>query len=169
MKKYFNNSAFTLIEIMVAILIVAILAAAIYPSYTKSRDKAAARDYIGRLEVIYNAQKRYYMDYKEYTANPNRLGLNYTGATVTGSGTAYKITYPGFVMDLAEDRVSIKQDRSNASFQIVRVYNRPLTRYCVALTANIERGKDVCESLGGNEKSTGLPDDLTTLGTVYEI
>lgn len=110
-----NKKGFTLIELMVVVLIIAILAAVALPQYQKSIEKARATDAWTTLKAIEDAVKRYELkkgissvikndSYKKgclvSPSNPvenseldikfeNSQYFNYFVCTATGSGRAY--------------------------------------------------------------------------------
>lgn len=61
-----KNSGFTLIEILIAITIIAILTAIAYPVYTKSIDRAKITKGISTLETIRKVLEDYHINYADY-------------------------------------------------------------------------------------------------------
>ena len=96
-----NNRGFTLIEVMVAVVIVAILAAIAIPSYTEYVTKARRSAAKNTLLDIVAKQENYFSDFKQYAATLSDLG--YAGdtlyvdsdGTITATASAednYKVT-----------------------------------------------------------------------------
>lgn len=75
-----RSGGFTLIELMIAVAIVAILAAIAYPSYTEHVRKTKRAEGKALINRIAAEQERYFTSRNQYTANitgarPNGLGL----------------------------------------------------------------------------------------------
>ncbi|WP_285164688.1 type IV pilin protein [Shewanella goraebulensis] len=70
-----NKNGFTLIEVMIAVVIVGILSAIAYPSYTQFVAKGARADGLAGLMDIANRQEQFYLDNRKYTADMTKLGL----------------------------------------------------------------------------------------------
>jgi len=62
----FNKKGFTLIEIIVVLVIVAIMATLAFPSYLNSLQRGAAKASQNNLVAIYNAEKNYYFTNNSY-------------------------------------------------------------------------------------------------------
>ena len=62
------NRGFTLIELMVALVIVGILAGIAYPAYTKQVQRSRRADAIAALTVVMQAQERYRSNVSNYAA-----------------------------------------------------------------------------------------------------
>ncbi|WP_144210083.1 type IV pilin protein [Shewanella donghaensis] len=71
-----KNNGFTLIELMIAVVIVGILSSIAYPSYTQFVAKAARADGLAGLMDVANRQEQYYLDNRKYTADMTKLGLS---------------------------------------------------------------------------------------------
>jgi len=86
-----KNSGFTLIEIMIAMVIVSILAMIAIPAYQDSVTKARRSDGHAILLNIMNAQERYYTENNTYTAD--LTDIDYATATnVDSDENFYKVT-----------------------------------------------------------------------------
>lgn len=76
---------FTLIELMITLVIIAILTAVIVPSYQTHVQKGYRTDAVSSIGSILNGMERYYADNVTYTTELDKLGF-----TLVGSGsTAY--------------------------------------------------------------------------------
>jgi type IV pilus assembly protein PilE len=89
-------SGFTLIELVVAMVIVAILAAIAIPSYQSYVLKSHRTDAKSALLDLASLEERYFSTQNTYTGNPNNLGYTTAGTSVpsafpVGSGY-YNIT-----------------------------------------------------------------------------
>lgn len=90
-----TSRGFTLIELMIAVVIVAFLAAIAYPSYTSYARKGARAEAKVRLTQIAQLQERYFTEKNTYTTDTAAL-LGVTG-TVYSKGnndpsSGYQIT-----------------------------------------------------------------------------
>lgn len=72
-----NNSlqGFTLIEVMIAVVIVGILAAIAYPSYIDYIIKSGRSEGVAAVMNVANLQEQYYLDNRAYTTDMTKLGL----------------------------------------------------------------------------------------------
>ena len=108
-----DSTGFTLIELMIAIAIVAVLAAVAYPSYIQyivRSNRAAAEGYM--LEVT-SLQQRYLLDARSYAGTmtalnatvPSNVSPNYTRATaaVVGPPPGFTVTATPIGTQLARD------------------------------------------------------------------
>lgn len=79
MKKPFKNrrSGFTLIEVLVVVIIVAILAAVAFPIYQQYVKSAYASDAQATIGAIMNASKMYYQDNGQYPNEVEELEPKY--------------------------------------------------------------------------------------------
>lgn len=69
---------FTLIEVMIAVVIIGILASIAYPSYTQYIAQSARSEGLAALMRIANLQEQYYLDNKKYATDLTKL----VGATL---------------------------------------------------------------------------------------
>jgi type IV pilus assembly protein PilA len=91
-----NEDGFTLIELMVVVLIIAILLAIAIPTFLGARSTAEDRAAQSNLRNALTAEKTYYVDNEAYTDNTSsnltniEPSLTYGGAAApTASGTVY--------------------------------------------------------------------------------
>ena len=86
-----NTSGFTLIELMIAVVIIGILAAIAFPSYQSYSQKTRRSEGTGDLTRIMDMQERYYNNVfpPTYTTDLTRLGLD---AAFTTENSLYVIT-----------------------------------------------------------------------------
>ncbi len=74
-----NKKGFTLLELLVAILIIGLLAAIALPQYRKARDKAEASELLINVKALHEAQKRYYLANGTFTENFDDLDIDFSG------------------------------------------------------------------------------------------
>jgi type IV pilus assembly protein PilE len=67
---------FTLVEIMLALIVVGVLAAVALPAYQQSVQKSRRADAIAMLTAVQQAQERWRANRTGYTANLSDLGFN---------------------------------------------------------------------------------------------
>lgn len=95
MKSTSNQGGFTLIEVMIVVVIVAILAAVAVPSYRDSIQKTRRADAREALTRIAAMQERFFFTNNSYTNSGAALGLNAAGDSVEGYYTIAVSTTPG--------------------------------------------------------------------------
>lgn len=81
-----RHEGFTLIELMIAVAVIAVLASIAYPSYTRYIYRTRRADGQDLLMRIAAAQERYYTNKNQYAPDLSTLGLNAT--SVSGYYTA---------------------------------------------------------------------------------
>lgn len=79
---------FTLLELMIAVAIIAILASIALPSYSNYTFRARRADGQQLLQNIATAQERYYSTYNRYTDTLSKFGY---GATATSESGHYNL------------------------------------------------------------------------------
>lgn len=98
-----STPGFTLIELVVAILVVGILSAIAYPSYISSIQKSRRGDAIAVLTAITQAQERYRMTHSAYASDTAALNVDVSqiskhyeiaisGDAVTGMTNVFRLT-----------------------------------------------------------------------------
>jgi len=75
MNKKNSSQGFTLIEVMIAVVIVGILAAIAYPSYIDYIIKSGRSEGVAAVMNVANLQEQYYLDNRSYTTDMTKLGL----------------------------------------------------------------------------------------------
>lgn len=97
-----NANGFSLIELMIVIVIVSILAAVAYPSYTDYVTKSRRQAGKNMIYQIADRQEQFFLDNKSYAANLTTLGY---AANIIGVGQDGQLTDSGdaersYVVDL---------------------------------------------------------------------
>lgn len=85
--KHRPAAGFTLVELMITLVVIAILTAVVVPSYQNQVRKGHRTDAVGAISSILNGEERYYADNVTYTNELAKLGM-----TVTGSGSSAYVT-----------------------------------------------------------------------------
>lgn len=104
-----KENGFTLIELLIAIAIVGILSAIVYPSYQDSMKKSRRADAQAALQGLAQAMERY------YTTNGTYAGAA-TGAADTGAPTIYSAKSP---IDGTTTYYNLKIASANASSYVI--------------------------------------------------
>lgn len=112
-----NDSGFTLIELIMAVLIIGILASLLLPNYRRSMLKAQAADVTTKIEAINIAVKDYEADHGEPPNGPGPAG-----------------TAPAWLSGYAEDRIF--QSSNGVTMQLV------ITSGASAPTLLVDAGSD---------------------------
>ena len=71
---YKKQAGFTLVELMIAVVVIAILAMVAIPAYNDSVTKGRRADAKSTLTTIAARQEQFFMDNKRYTADLTELG-----------------------------------------------------------------------------------------------
>lgn len=71
-----SSQGFTLIEVMIAVVIIGILAAIAYPSYIDYIVKSGRSEGVAAVMKVANLQEQYYLDNRAYTTDMTKLGLS---------------------------------------------------------------------------------------------
>lgn len=91
-------SAFTLIELLITIAIVGILASVAIPTYQESQRNSFKTEAIESLQLVMQAQERFYGDNGTYTEDLSELGFG--GATFTTDSGRYELGADGCGNDI---------------------------------------------------------------------
>lgn len=151
---------FTLIEILVAVLIIGILAAIALPQYQAAVLKSRYMQAVTLASALRKAQDVYYMTHGVYATKMTALDINPTGCKIqTGGGSCAADTYVCFVSDGSTDsNGKLKggaycQLRGTAylAYSADPKYKWPV---CMA-EADDEAANQVCKSMGGEYFQSG--------------
>jgi len=70
------RKGFTLLELVIVVIIVAVLAGLGIPQFVKTVERARASEAVGLLGSLRSAQLRYYAEYTVYTSTCTNLDVN---------------------------------------------------------------------------------------------
>lgn len=70
-----SSQGFTLIEVMIAVVIVGILASIAYPSYIDYVVKSGRSEGVAAVMKVANLQEQYYLDNRTYATDMSKLGF----------------------------------------------------------------------------------------------
>lgn len=114
-----RGGAFTLIEMLVVIGIIAILAAILFPVFSSARAKARQTACIGQLHQIVVALKQYQEDYRGYPPAPAYDGTRFWGGVSS--------LWPDYISDqgifFCPDDLGAKTRQKNAKDMLYSSYN----------------------------------------------
>lgn len=98
LRAFRSKRGFTLVELMVVAVIVAILAVVLVPMMTGNKKKAYATEAVAALGTIRNALRVYHAEHAAYPVNATGTKVAYTGAApnpgvqgIEASGTIYDL------------------------------------------------------------------------------
>ena len=146
METVIKNKAFTLIEMLVVVLIIAILAAIALPRYMTAVDQSKLSQAIMSSRALAEAETRYQLANGKWAADMRALDISLDGGTINASGNW--ITYPwGFCYtNCGNDNSCGGCALSKGDLLTIVLYSpwsKPL-KYCYAGTGK-ERSEHLCQ------------------------
>lgn len=89
-----KSKGFTIIELLIVIIVIAILSAIAVPQYRKMSKRAQISTAVSELDMMYKANALYYADTGQYSLNEEGLGL-YIGEidTIFAGGSTFSYSY----------------------------------------------------------------------------
>ena len=91
--RFKNNTGFTLIELMIAVVVLAILAMVAIPAYNDSVQKARRSDAKSTLTQVASRMEQFFLDNKTYTTDMTALGYTASpAASIDGHYTVSVVT-----------------------------------------------------------------------------
>jgi len=119
MKNNNKKKGFTLTEVLVVVLVIAVLAAIAYPMYTRSITKSKAVEAINLLEMVRNKQlQKFARDHEYYTDLSKITQLTSDSSLVTVEGETLKVN--GYVLSVNPDKncMSAYYKKGNTLFNL---------------------------------------------------
>ena len=156
-----NKKGFTLMEVLIVVVIIAGLAAATYPSYKSSIERARASEAVTMLGAIQAAQEKHFVNYEEYGSDFRDINDFVPAIKVEDFDPAQTFFYTEyFKYSLDEndqsrkyakaERINSNQVITNKGYELISYYDEGFIR-CKVLS-NSEEGTKVCASLTDKEK-----------------
>lgn len=169
-----NNKAFTLVELMVVVIIIATLATIALPKYKRTLEKTRAIEAVVMVKAIADANKRFYSANEDYTYKLEELDV-----TIPGKDTSYgnMKRKKGKFFQFGARATSAEADERVIAIANRLVDNKPDTMYSLRVFADkagiycryypgkkySEIGKATCQALSGSQNPH------TTSGTEFWI
>ena len=145
-----KNKAFTLIELLIAILIIGILAAIAVQQYQKAMDRTRFLQAVTRMESIWRAQQRYHLANGVWSTNFNELDIDVAIPPIQNSSNT--ITFPsGESCWIYEYYGGCSMRFHGSNTATYRIYWNTGGKACVVYPANNERGRALCKAVTGHE------------------
>lgn len=70
------QKGFTLMELIVAVIVIGILASLAIANYSKTKENVLNKEAFSSLKMLRVAEKSYYMDYRSYYSNTDMTAIN---------------------------------------------------------------------------------------------
>lgn len=98
----FRQRGFTIVELMIVVVIIAVLGAIAFPSYTQYVTKSRRQAVQNVMVTLAQAQEQFFMDNKGYAANLSTLGYGANSIGVDNDGQIVEAGDSGraYVLDL---------------------------------------------------------------------
>lgn len=151
-----NNRGFTLIEILVAVLIIGVLAAIAVPIYNTAVDKAFFTDLNATAKNLSKAQEVFYLGKGHYTENLPELDINLYDENLQKINTSI-----GNQEQYSYVKTSRAELKNNCIHYLKNSKNFPGEIHCEALKDD-DRATRLCTSLGGKRIPGSLTENYNT-------
>ena len=166
-KNLFRKEGFTLTEILVVVLVIAILAAVAYPIYTKSATKSRAVEAINLLKMVRNKQLVKFARDNQYITDVSGLGqLTSNKKQESISGQELKVNDYTVSLNAAKNCVTAAYDKGRTQFSFSSGYENTglgCTGEICSSFGNIVGGAaDVCNCNGLEACTNGFVRNLNT-------
>ena len=168
-----NKNGFTLLELLVAVLVIGVIAAIALPHYRLITLKAEYSQMVNIVRALGNAQEDFYLTHDRYTSDLNELTVTLPEGLEVGAEGRYYIGKCG--LQLGTNYMSgilFKGERRIASYTFyyklsntTNSTGRGITR-CVTYASYKDLGDKICKSLGGKIYSNNYSKCGTTGNTV---
>jgi prepilin-type N-terminal cleavage/methylation domain-containing protein len=166
MRNLFGKKGFTLIDLLIAVLIIGVLAAVALPRYQTAINKSRYAGLMPVAKAVKDTEEEVFMTKNDYTADLEELSVKVPG-TINPANTATdgKITVQVVAGASAGQDYVKAVDNRNTDNVFVMYFDKspryPGEIHCEALTAS-EKAQQLCKSSGGGNTVTGTDGDYTT-------
>jgi Tfp pilus assembly protein PilE len=116
-----QNSAFTLVEIIVVLITIGVITALAIPKYTTTVERFRAKEGEQILMSALGSQKRFFIENRSYMMNPQNLDIDTPStyfSSVAIDSTAVSPGYPLAAINRLQDTVTLYRLRIFANAQI---------------------------------------------------
>ena len=164
-----NKNGFTLLELLVAVLVIGVIAAIALPHYRLITLKAEYSQMVNMVRALGNAQEDYYLIHDKYTSDLNELTVTLPEGLTVGAEGRYYIGKCGLSLNSSYmSGILFKGDRRIVSYSFYYRYGNVLkgTTNCVTYASYKDLGDKICKSLGGKLISNNYSKCGTTGNTV---
>lgn len=166
-----NKNGFTLLELLVAVLVIGVIAAIALPHYRLITLKAEYSQMVNMVRAIGNAQEDFYLTHDRYTSDLNELTVTLPEGLEVGAEGRYYIGKCGLRLNSTYmSGILFKGDKRVASYSFyyrassLSAY-RGTTR-CITYASYKDLGDKLCKSLGGEIISNNYSSCGTTGNTI---
>ena len=139
-----NKRGFTLMEILIAVLIIGILGAIALPQYQRAVLKSRFAALMPIAKSLADSNEVYYLDNGEYAEDAEDLPIqgrmNYPDGTTLEFGTSTKYAYVLATNSSVENNKYVVYQKHSENF--------PGNTHCEALTGD-DKAEELCQALGG--------------------
>ncbi len=120
-----TKRGFTLTEVLVVVLIISVLAAIVYPMYTKSVTRSRAVEAMNLLEMVRNKQLQKFARDKEYYTDLSKVGqLTTDTSKVTVDGDKLKVNDYTLSLDTVKNCMRAEYKKGSTEFTFSASYDK---------------------------------------------
>ena len=134
-----NKNAFTLIELMIVVAIIAFLATISIPQYFRYQAKAKQAEVAMNLASLHTAEQAYFAEHGEYTNilwGDGGIGWKPEGYSVGGKNEKFYYTY-GFNFSGAQEGIHYFTGKTEASAMVLGNANADKTSFTIKAAGDI--------------------------------